>query len=121
MALAQKENRGSRFDQQQKLRGFFHGDKVGYGLLDISIEDAKILAAQSFDEVAGRVGYGDTDVHATDVYTDCGRFLSLTDEAGCSDQKKRDDSERSPPNFIYSTHSSKCTPLESFQEAPARK
>jgi hypothetical protein len=79
--LAEEEDRGARFDENEKLRGFFDGQEVGDGLLDVVVEDVEVFAAEAFDEVAGGVGDRDADVDAIDGYSDgpCG-FLSLGDE-----------------------------------------
>ena len=90
-------------------------------MFDAIVEDMEILTTKPRDEMAGGVGYGDADIHAIDGYANGWRLLSLADGNGRCDQQKQQDSQKWLSHFAYSSHSSKWTPLESFQEAPARK
>jgi len=66
VALAEEIDAGTGFDEEQKLRGLFDGEKVGDGLLDLVVEDMEVFAAEAGDEMTGGVGDGDADVDAID-------------------------------------------------------
>ena len=70
MALAEKKDGRAGFDEEYELRGFFDGEEVGDGLLDVVVEEVEVFAAEAGDEVAGGVGDGDAYVYATDGHPD---------------------------------------------------
>jgi hypothetical protein len=87
VVLAEEDYGGAGFDENEKLRGFFDGQEVGDGLLDVVVEDVEVFAAEAFDEVAGGVGDGDADVDAIDGYSDgWGGFLGLSVELGWGEE-----------------------------------
>src|SRR6266446_7329404 len=107
--------------RREKLRGLFDGEEVGDGLLDAVVEDLEVVSAEAFDEATGAVGDGDADVHA--IYGDAdgrGGLLGLRPGRRRGQEKEKEDSQKWL-SHRYSSHSSKWMPLESFQEAPARK
>ena len=70
MAAFQKVDGRTGLDEHENLSGFFHGEKVGDGLLDAIIENMKALARQTFDKFSRGIGDEDAHVNAINAYAD---------------------------------------------------
>ena len=63
----QEVNRRARFDQHQHLGRLIDWREIGDRLLDAIVEDVEVLAVQSADELAARIGDDHADVDAIDA------------------------------------------------------
>jgi hypothetical protein len=89
MVFGEEKDGGAGFDEEYELRGFFDGEEVGDGLLDVVVEEVEVFAAEAGDEVAGGVGDGDAHVYAADVHPDWrSGFLRLS-VAWSQDEKEK--------------------------------
>src|SRR5207249_2330749 len=74
---AQKDHGRARFDEEQDLRGLYHGKKIRDGLVHTVIEDAEILAPQAVDKVSVSARYNHTHIDAVHGYLNLWRLLLL--------------------------------------------